>query len=199
MNDVTPFWIDRDYDRENASDGVSRYAAYVRQGTFQPWTDHFRAVELAEYAWRQATRPVMSPGYVRYHPRVLTARLARSDWDGSLLATVNLIAGQPPGLRGLPAPHSKDACWRSWPSEYSFAGPEVYYEPGGEDLARGAYLLTTISLQFTVPQTGLAQPPAQPCMALLVSLCRDTVAALVPTLNTIVSPVLARIDDGSSW
>jgi hypothetical protein len=197
MNDVTPFRIDHDYDRENASDGVSRYATYVRQGSFEPYTDDFRAAELAEYAWRQATRPVMSPGYVRYHPRVLTARLDRSDWDGSLLATVGLVAGQPPGLRGLHAPHAKDAWWRSWPFERSFAGPQVYYEPGGEDLARGAYLLTTVSLRFTVPPAGHAEPPAQPGTPQLVRLCRDTVAVLVRTLNTIVSPVLARIDDGS--
>ena len=31
--DAAAFWIDYDYDRENASDGISRYGAYVRQST----------------------------------------------------------------------------------------------------------------------------------------------------------------------
>src|SRR6266498_6098900 len=65
------FWVDRDYDRENASDGLSRYGAYLRDASFEPWTDHDQAVEWAVFAWRRATGPVMSPGYVRYHPRVV--------------------------------------------------------------------------------------------------------------------------------
>ena len=31
--DGAAFWIDYDYDRENASDGVSRYGAYVRRSS----------------------------------------------------------------------------------------------------------------------------------------------------------------------
>src|ERR1017187_6240513 len=91
------FWIDIDYDRENATDGVSRYAAYVRQAaaSFEPWSDNDQAVELAVFAWQQATGPVMAPGYVRRHPRIAAARLARSDWDGSLLATVDLVMPPP--------------------------------------------------------------------------------------------------------
>src|SRR5262249_3488193 len=56
------FWIDRDYDREYASDGISRYGAYLRDATFRPWTDHDQAVEWAVFAWERATGPVMSPG-----------------------------------------------------------------------------------------------------------------------------------------
>ena len=41
------FWVDRDYDREHASDGNSRYGAYLRDATFEPWTDHDQAVEWA--------------------------------------------------------------------------------------------------------------------------------------------------------
>ena len=31
--DGAAFWIDYDYDRENASDGISRYGAYVRRSS----------------------------------------------------------------------------------------------------------------------------------------------------------------------
>jgi hypothetical protein len=196
MTAVTAFWIDRDYDREHASDGVSRYGAYVRDAVFEPWTDD-QTVELAEFAWRRATGPVMSPGYIRRHPRICTALLERSDWDGSLLAMVDLVIGQREPLRYLPAGDDL-ATWRDWPAEFSFStGYDQWHDPGGEELARGPYLLCQASLRFTVPATGLARPPAQPSTALLVAQCRDTITALVRTLNAIVSPVIARIDDGS--
>ena len=82
---VTAFWVDRDYDRAHASDDTSRYGAYLRDATFEPWTDHDQAVEWAAFAWRRATGSVMSPGYVRYHPQVLAAQLERSSWDGTLV------------------------------------------------------------------------------------------------------------------
>ena len=78
----TPFWVDRDYDCAHASDGISRYGAYLRDATFEPWTDNDHAVEWAAFAWRRATGPVMSLGYVRYHPRVLGARLERTTVRG---------------------------------------------------------------------------------------------------------------------
>ena len=92
------FWVDRDHDREHASNGVSRYGAYLRDAVFEPWTDHDQTVEWAVFAWRRATGPVMSPGYVRYHPRVLAARLERSGWDGSLVAGVDLVSTWPEEL-----------------------------------------------------------------------------------------------------
>ena len=97
---LTPaaFWVDRDHDRAQASDGISRYGAYLRDAAFEPWTDHDQAVEWAVFAWRRATGPVMSPGYVRCNPRVLAARLERSGWDGSLVAGVDLVSSWPEQL-----------------------------------------------------------------------------------------------------
>ena len=76
--DGAAFWIDYDYDRENASDGVSRYGAYVRQSSTLAeswdgtWDDaQVRQARFAEAAWATATTPVMSPGFVRRHPRVI--------------------------------------------------------------------------------------------------------------------------------
>ena len=96
---TTAFRIESDYDREYASDGISRYGSYLRDAAFEPWTDDDRAVEWAEFAWRRATGPVMSPGYVRCHPRVRQARLQRSGWDGSLIASVRLACSWPDQLR----------------------------------------------------------------------------------------------------
>jgi hypothetical protein len=188
----TAFWIDRDYDREQASDGISRYGAYLRDATFEPWTDHDQAVEWAVFAWRRATGPVMSPGYVRFHPRVLSARLERSGWDGSLIAGVSLVSAWPEQLtRALVRVvrlDDRDVYWQDWPTEYR-GDTTCYYEPSEADIAARPYLLTTLSLQFTVPSAALPQPPATP--AALLSAGQQAVAVVVAELNRIVVPVLA--------
>jgi hypothetical protein len=190
----TAFWIDRDYDREYASDGVSRFGAYLGDATFEPWTDHDQAVEWAVFAWRRATGPVMSPGYVRYHPRVRSAQLERSGWDGSLAAGVTLVSAWPEQFTTAPARSvklgDKDAYWQDWPTEYR-GGTSCYYEPSEADVAARPYLLTTLILQFTVPSAILPQPPATPAARL--SAGQQAVAVVVAELNRIVGPVLAAV------
>jgi hypothetical protein len=187
------FWVDGDYDREYASDGVSRYGAYLRDAAFEPWTDHDQAVEWAVFAWRRATGPVMSPGYVRYHPRVLGAQLERSGWDGSLVAGVTLVSAWPEqftaALVRAVRLGDKEAYWQDWPTEYRGGGTTCYYEPSEADVAARPYLLTTLSLQFTVPPTALPQPPATSTAVL--SAGQQAVAVVVAELNRIVGPVLS--------
>jgi hypothetical protein len=188
----TAFWVDRDYDREFASDGISRYGAYLRDAVFEPWTDEDRAVEWAVFAWHRATGPVMSPGYVRCHPSVLAARLERSGWDGSLVAAVGLISTWPEQLKTALARgvrlSDRDAYWQDWPTEYH--GETVtYYEPSEADVAARPYALTTLSLQFTVPSAALPEPPTTP--AAVLGAGQKAVAVVVAELNRIVGPVLS--------
>jgi hypothetical protein len=194
------FWVDRDYDREHASDGISRYGAYLRDATFEPWTDHDQAVEWAVFAWRRATGPVMSPGYVRYHPRVLAARLERSGWDGSLVAGVDLVSSWPEPLKAALASGlrlgDKHAYWQDWPAEYRGGDTVSYCEPSEADVAARPYLLATVGLRFTVPSAGLPEPPATP--AALLGAGQQAVAVVVAELNRIVGPVLrAGLGDAS--
>jgi hypothetical protein len=186
------FWFDQEYDRANASDGVSRYGAYLRDVAFEPWTDHDHAVEWAAFAWRRATGPVMSPGYVRCHPRVLAARLERSGWDGSLAAAVTLVSSWPEEIKTLLARNVRlgegDAYWQDWPTE-SRGGISCYYEPSEADVVARPYMLATLSLQFTVQSEALPEPPAAP--AALLDAGRQAVAVVVAELNRIVGPVLA--------
>jgi hypothetical protein len=190
---LVPFWVDCDYDRENASDGISRYGAYLRDTAFEPWTDHDQAVEWAVFAWRRATGPVMSPGYVRHHSRVLAARLERNGWDGSLVAAVSLVCSWSEPLktaltRGVRL-GGRDAYWQDWPIEYRGGETISYYEPSEADVAARPYALATIGLQLTVPSAALPEPPSN--STALLSAGQQAVAVLVAELNRIVGPVLS--------
>ena len=190
---ATAFWVDRDSDREQASDGISRYGAYLRDGAFEPWTDHDQAVEWAVFAWRRATSPVMSPGYVRYHPRVLAARLERSGWDGTLVAGVDLVSTWPEQLKAALVSAVKlggrDAYWQDWPTEYRGGETISYYQPSEADVAARPYALAMVSLQFSMPSGALPEPPGT--SAALLSAGQQAVAVVVAELNGIVGPLLS--------
>jgi hypothetical protein len=191
MTDV--FWIDAEYDRDQSSDGISRYGAYVRQGWSGPWCGESRPAELASFAWRRATGPVMAPGYVRMHPRVRSASLGISDWDGSLIAAVDLIAPQPKDFRYL---RSDRGTWKDWPAE---GWRDLrYHEPYGDELDGKCFLLTTIGLRFTVPAGDLPAVPGEgePLFTTdqLVAACTKAVAVLVREMNAAVRLPLDRIE-----
>src|SRR6266536_2282673 len=110
-------WVDEDWDRTNASDRVSRYGAYLRGHTelFDPWREATAGVtedpgEFAIAALQVATGPIMSPGYVRWHARVLDYKLDRGldPEPGRLVCSVTL-ATFPSLWLGSP--------WRGW-TEY---------------------------------------------------------------------------------
>jgi hypothetical protein len=191
--DPAAFCVDRGYDREHASDGVSRYGAYLRDAAFEPWTDHDQATEWAAFAWRRATGPVMSPGYVRYHPRVLAAQLERGSRDGSLAAGVSLVSSWPEQFKSALVRSvrlgDEESYWQDWPAEYRCGDSICYYEPGEADVAARPYLLTTVSLRFSVPPAALPEPPAS--SAARLSAGQQAVAVVVAELNRIVGPVLA--------
>jgi hypothetical protein len=176
------FWTD--------PDETERYGNYVRLETFDPWDPPGRPDELAVFAWRRGTGPVMAPPYIWDHHRVLSARLARDDYDGQLIATVDLLTTAPRELRGAPLPG--DGHWRDWPSDWSFSGDHtVWHDPYGPEFAGGArYMLGSISLQFPVtcelPAPGPDGADAETCV--------EAVAELVRHLNEIVGPVIDRIE-----
>lgn len=207
---LNAFWADRGYDREAASDGVSRYADYVgsRLYWFRDagcWEQDDSAPRFAAEAWRIATGPVMVPGYVRCHPKVLNAEVERSEWDGSLLASVDLIAPWPQALQR--SREWRDGkWWRDWPSE-TLGGDESYRWPSGQDLAASPYLLASASLRFAVPAGQLPRPPARPAftelhgpqptrddLRVLAETAQRSVEVLAAELNRVIIPVLAALD-----
>lgn len=83
-------WIDHEHDRTSASDGVSRYGAYLRQRA--AWfRDLDTAAQFAATAWCVATSPVMTPGLVRMRSDLTGVTLGFDEaGEGILRATVRV-------------------------------------------------------------------------------------------------------------
>jgi len=178
-------WIDREHDRAAASDGVSRYGAYLRDhaGLFDPWgeaPDGVTAdpVEFAIAAFTIATGPIMSPGYVRWHGRVHDHHAGRSEDDGRLLLSVTLA---------VPSPLRLAWSWRGWERDFH----DRYREPDD----RRPTGLCRLELRWPVA-TDLLALPASAKVASIPNL-RDATRAvrvLVEQVNTTVGPILAKLE-----
>jgi hypothetical protein len=203
MSTNTAFWIDYKYDHQMASDGRSRFAAYVRRASAtSAWTECWdgtsddatvRAVHFASESWRLATTPVMSPGYVRRHPRIRSARVDVNPWDASLAANVEIIIPQPRQLAA--ARDSGDgSMWWDWPRE-TFGGERVYLEPGDQELSRYRYMLAITTLAFLLPADGLPPAPDGPG-AWIEDAAQRAVTVLCAELQHVVGSVLAVLENG---
>jgi hypothetical protein len=182
-------WIDLDDDRAYASDGVSRYGAYVRDHArlFDPWQDApdgvtTDPVEFAIAAFRVATGPIMSPGFVRWHPRVCGYGAERSD-DGEGRLVVSVTLAKPASLR-LPG-----FTWRGWDRDFG----DRFLEP--ED--RGPVALARLELRWPLDPEQLHQS-ARPRAVGRPNLVDATtaVAVVVGWVNHTAGPVLAALEAG---
>jgi hypothetical protein len=187
-------WVDADWDRERASDGVSRYGAYLRghAGAFVPVWDETAdgrggtitadAGEFAAAAFQVATGPIMSPGYVRWHARVLAWQVGYgTDPDPARLILQVTLATALPVWRSSP--------WRSWTEHLG----RDWREPDeGQPAA-----LASLVLRWPLPVATLPCPqrPARPGLPNLQD-AMASVAALVVAVNATAGPVLARLEQG---
>jgi hypothetical protein len=184
-------WIDADWDRSQASDGVSRYGAYLRTHTkpFAPWQDEDApsgitqdAGDFASAAFTVATGPIMSPGYVLWHPRVTDYNVSRGDnpEPGRLVLQVTLATALPLWLGGR---------WWSWTERYG----RRWREPDDDRHAAMASLL----LRWPLPVTSLPSPskPTRPGVPNLAD-AKASVRALVAAFNATAGPALAKLEGG---
>jgi hypothetical protein len=180
-------WVDPDSDRTSASDGQSRYGAYLRDHArlFDPFQDAPDGVtrdpvEFAMAAVRVATGPIMSPGFVRWHPRVCGHDTEQSD-DGLLVVSVTLAAPAPVRLPGW--------AWRGWERGYR----DRFLEP--QD--RGPVALTRLELRWPLGSEQLHRPtrPRVPGRPNLVD-ATSAVALVVGSVNHTAGPVLAALEAG---
>jgi hypothetical protein len=178
-------WIDRGYDRAAASDRVSRYGAYLagNAGLFDPWDEAPEGitrdpVEFTIAAFKVATGPIMSPGYVRWHGRVQGHDARRSEHDGRVVLSVTLAVASPVRLGWD---------WRGW--ERDFHGD--WLEPDDRRPAG----LCRLELRWPVPTDRLPIPRRlrRSGVPNLADATR-AVAVLVEHVNATCGPVLAELE-----
>ena len=181
MNTDRAFQPDEDYDRTYASDGVSRYGAYLAQ--YRRWFDDDGEPTIdprafAAAAWRVAQSPIMAPAYVRAHGRVQTTSV-RWDDDHRPAVCVDLAVSSPPEAAGLTHP------WRRWTRDEAdhWVPPWDYARPNA---------VTILSL--AIPITGIALPQPRYHGDLPVadtSTAKQAVLAICGTLNAALAYILA--------
>jgi len=185
-------WLDLGYDREYASDGVSRYGAYLRDRTSW-WNDdgaesdvEYAAVRSAARCWEIANGPIMAPALVWLHPRILTAQAGVDDYDGrQLVLTVRLVAGLPDGLRRL-----LGSGWRSWQYQQRGLPAPAWVEPYDRSGRPMRMALPTVSVSWPVPAARLPSPGGG---LPDVDAAIDLVAAVAEVLNGELRSVLAHL------
>jgi hypothetical protein len=190
LSEHSAFWIDHDYDRERAGDGVSRYGAHIRDSVrafAETWGD-IAPVGFACVAWRLATDPLLSPGYVRAHRRVLSAICERNPWDGSLTAKVRLVSPWPAVLN-WPRDWFRDRGWQDWPEVFG-----QFVEPAPRDLAKVPYLRASLLVEAPVPLDDLPAAPDGPEQD-VEGTARRAVIVLVKELNELISPIVRQLEE----
>ncbi|GAA5081246.1 hypothetical protein HNP84_009366 [Thermocatellispora tengchongensis] len=189
MSEPVAFWVDHEYDRERAADGVSRFGDQVRSSTaeFAGAFGDIAPVAFACTAWRLATAPVLSPGYVRWHRRILSARCLRNSWDGTMMARVELVSPRPATLTWTPD-WEGDREWRDWPQTFG-----QFLEPSEQDLVKTSYLRAMLLLQTPIPLDGLPDAPADADDD-LEETARRTVILLAKKLNDAVGPIVRQLE-----
>jgi hypothetical protein len=201
MKPTAAFWMDTDYGQAAASDGASRFRAcllsHVDDGALSAcWDgrsteDDDRAVEFCTTVWRLACAPVMAPGYVRWHPRVIAAVVRRSEWDGGLLASVKLVAPQPsPVLSSLTETAARP--WFDRPVE-RLGHVVSFADPSAEDLVRRRYATCDLNLEFALELRAWPAAPEGPQDDVEFR-ARCVLAEIVNALSDAVDPVLAAIE-----
>lgn len=183
------FWIDHGYDRERAASSVGRYAAHVAANV-AAFTDTFgdiSPVGFACVAWRLATEPSLSPGYVRAHRRVLEAACVRNGYDGGLGCRVSLVAPWPAELTASRA-WGHDQGWRDWPVVLG-----QYVQPPERDTARVPHARATLLVEAPLPLGDLPSAPEDGTGELAEAATR-AVTVLVRELNGLLAPMVRQLE-----
>jgi hypothetical protein len=178
------FTLDEHGDRN--SDSTSRYGVYLsRAGDFD--ADDGIVTDPAEFAagaFRVASSPNMSPGYLLTHERVLSASVYRAVESRGLVADVMFAScAPPPALRDLPG-------WSGWGHE---RGRPV--APSEASLVWAGSLMTSIRALFLVGADRL-YVPVDAAHRLTVEDAKACLLVLVATLNAELAPVLDALEGG---
>ncbi|MFF2118221.1 hypothetical protein ACFVXH_12930 [Kitasatospora sp. NPDC058184] len=183
--------IDDTADRESASDGHSRYGAYIARhaGHFHEDGEPLRPAEFAAAAWRTAISPVMAPGYAAVRPDIDRIEVyVDPDGGAQLCAKIGLrhsvLAHRPAGrlLDWERAPWSRPG--EAWPA---LASPERTDRPA---------VLVTATVLLPVPDTILVTPTTARPGHTLTDEAKTVVATLAEHANHNLAPLVADLLGG---
>lgn len=174
-------WVERGLDQ--------RYGEQVEAtpGLFRHAFGDISPVAFAVVAWQLAIPPVLDPGLIRCHRRILAIQCARNPWDGGLTAHAQIAAPLPAGLR-YNRSWWQDRGWQDWPEIFG-----QYVEPAQQDLAKHPFLRASLNMQAPLPLDGLPPAPAGPGEECLVS-ARRAVVVIAQHLNDLLAPILLQLD-----
>ncbi len=182
MSRFVVFTPDDDYDLTHASDRESRYGAYLRRNlvAFLDADDKPTSspLEFAAGAWRTATSPVMSPGYVTAHPRVLDSA-AVSDLAGRLAVSVEVATDLPRGNA-----HGLRGAWSGWQRGHHWFAPSTYERPSATAL---------LQLRVPIAAEGLPEPIYTATAEPDTDTAKHTVAVLCARLNAALAGVFTHL------
>ena len=185
MPEPRAFWVDEQFDREHGG----RYDAEVlaRITEFDDSWGDIAPVSFAATAWRLATG--LSPGYVRWHRRIVSASCARNPYDGGLTFAVEVVSRWPAELTWTKQ-WQRDRGWRDWPQLFG-----QYTTPTDQDLTRSPHLRALLRADGPVPLDDLPPAPDGPDDSVAPA-ARRAVAVLARELNVLLAPLIGQLEAG---
>ncbi|WP_433133740.1 hypothetical protein ACQPWW_16675 [Micromonospora sp. CA-240977] len=189
MPEPRAFWLDEQFDRERGTDAGGRFEAEVQRRLddfADSWGD-ISPVGFAATAWRVATE--LSPGFVRWHRRIVSATCTRSPWDGSMVCAVTVISRWPAELTWT-RQWQRDRGWRDWPQLFG-----QYTTPTEQDQTRSPHLRAMLHVEAPVPLDQLPPAPDGPADEVSTA-ARRAVVVLARELNDLLAPMIGQLDAG---
>ncbi|QKW20492.1 hypothetical protein HUT16_16710 [Kitasatospora sp. NA04385] len=166
-------------DRRDASDGFSRFGAYLgyNASLLHEDGDLLSAQQFAFAAWQTATAPVMSPGYVRVRPDLHSLTLVSYGEDLDQVAVRIDVPLRHHQLAAAPDHRLSDWQRDVWATDGAFTALE---EP--RPTGRSA-LLITATLLLPVPTYDLITPTVAAPGPRMTMQAKDAVNSLVGFVN----------------
>ncbi|MFD7643010.1 hypothetical protein ACFV4P_20400 [Kitasatospora sp. NPDC059795] len=172
--------VDDVADRRDASDGRSRFGAYLARnaGLLHDDGDPLSAREFAFSVWQVATAPVMSPGYVRHRPDLHGLTLVTHGEDMDQVALRIDVPLRHHHLATRPDHRLADWQRDTWTTTDGFTALTEPHSTG-----RPA-LLATAAVLLPVPSHVLVTPTATTPGHDMTAQAKNAIAALVIWANT---------------
>ncbi|MEU2076608.1 hypothetical protein [Streptomyces sp. NPDC013489] len=193
-----------DYDREMSDTGApldSRLGRYLAQHMDDLWDeDRTDPKAFLVWAWRVATGPIMSPGYVRIRPDLGAVRLTQSQEDGRLLVEIETPVGHGQLAQSVRPPYSAMRDWEIDRYAYSSDGSHLPLQ-APEDESKPALLLAA-TLRLPADDWTLHQPAGKwPVEELLIDDAKNALAVAVTGINDIAGHRVAKLigSEGGRW